>query len=576
VLKKFTVFAFCVAFFCGTAVAQDAKTVIANATAALGSGLTSITYSGPAKDVAFQQCGANSTQMICQGTHDPMRPINNYVRVIDLTGMASRAAGATNNIGAGGSTTVAPGVLAANFPQNVPQANTTAAWAGQVEFWLTPWGFLKGAAANNTTASRRNTSGNKYTVLSWSPTVKAANGASYTINGWVNEENNMVERVETWLGDNIMGDMHVNATYTGWKDFGGVKAPAKIVQTRGGYPFFEVDVTAAKMNPADLATLAVPPAGAGGGRGGGGGAPAGAPPAGGGQGGRGGAGGAPPAGGPPAGGQGGRGGGAAIPPAPGGAPAAGAGGRGGGAPAGAPPAGAPAAAGQGGRGGGQAAAPAVPEKLGEGLWRTTGGYNSLIIDFKDYIMILEAGGGDALTTTNLAEARRLIPNKPVRYVMNTHPHSDHTQGIPGMVAEGVTIITHKNNEEFFEKSLSAPRTLLADNLAKAKMTNPNLKVKIETVGDKKTYTDGTRVVEFHHVPGAPHSNGLLIAYIPKEKVLFQGDFSLPTQPGEATNDHVKALGKVLDKLNLDYNRYINVHAPATPQTKADVDKALGK
>jgi glyoxylase-like metal-dependent hydrolase (beta-lactamase superfamily II) len=51
-----------------------------------------------------------------------------------------------------------------------------------------------------------------------------------------------------------------------------------------------------------------------------------------------------------------------------------------------------------------------------------------------------------------------------------------------------------------------------------------------SVGDKKVYSDGTRTVEFYHVPGAPHSNGLLIAYIPKEKVLFQGDFSLPGKP----------------------------------------------
>ena len=80
-------------------------------------------------------------------------------------------------------------------------------------------------------------------------------------------DKNIVERVETWLGDNIMGDMHIVATYTGWKDFGGVMAPAKIVQTRGGWPFFEVDVTAAKANPPDVATLVpapAPPAGRGG------------------------------------------------------------------------------------------------------------------------------------------------------------------------------------------------------------------------------------------------------------------------------------------------------------------------
>ena len=59
---------------------------------------------------------------------------------------------------------------------------------------------------------------------------------------------NMIDHVETWLGENIMGDMHIVSTYTGWKDFGGAMAPAKIVQTRGGLPFFEVDVTGAKVN----------------------------------------------------------------------------------------------------------------------------------------------------------------------------------------------------------------------------------------------------------------------------------------------------------------------------------------
>ena len=88
-LKKISVIAICIAFLCGSAMAQDAKTVIANAQKALGD-VKSITYSGTAKDVSFQQCGANSTDMMCRGTHDPMRPITDYVRVIDLTAPASR------------------------------------------------------------------------------------------------------------------------------------------------------------------------------------------------------------------------------------------------------------------------------------------------------------------------------------------------------------------------------------------------------------------------------------------------------------------------------------------------------
>src|SRR5437016_5692903 len=266
----------CLAYLCGNAMAQDAKTVTANVQKALGD-LKSITYSGSAKDVAFQQCGSNAVDMICRATHDPMRPITNYVRVIDLTASTSRHTGATNNPAGGGATAPMPGTF---FQQVTPQqVDVSQPWGNSLEFYITPWGFLKGAAANNATASRRKVNGKNYTVLTWSPTVKAPSGKSYVINGYVNDQN-LVERVETWLGENIMGDMHILAVYTGWKDFGGVMVPTKIVQTRGGWPFFEVDVTAAKANPADVATLVPPPPPTGGrGGAGGGAAPAPAPAA---------------------------------------------------------------------------------------------------------------------------------------------------------------------------------------------------------------------------------------------------------------------------------------------------------
>jgi glyoxylase-like metal-dependent hydrolase (beta-lactamase superfamily II) len=365
------------------------------------------------------------------------------------------------------------------------QADVSQPWAGSLEFYLTPWGFLKGAAENNATVSRSE----GYTVLTWSPAVKAPSGKSYVINGYLNKQN-LVERVETWLGENIMGDMHIVATYSGWKDFGGVMAPSTISQTRGGWPFFEVSVTAAKANPADLATLAPPPP--------------------------------------------------ARPGGPGG-----------------PPGGAPALT-------------VTTEKLGDGLYRLTtgpGSYDSVVVEFKSYIMMLEAGQSEARALAYVAEIKKLFPNKPIRYVMDTHPHSDHTGGLPVLVAEGATIITQKNNEAFLSKALNTPRTLMSDTLAK----NPK-KAKFETVEEKRVYSDGTRVVEMYHIFPAPHSNGLIIAYIPKEKVIFQGDFSV--NPGEPANDHVAAIVPVLDKLNLDYVRYINVHASAAPQTKADVTKAM--
>ena len=171
-MKKLALAAIGAAFLCGPAVAQDARTVITNAQRALGN-VQSITFSGSARDVAVQQCGANATQLICYGPHDPMRPITNYVRVIDLSGPTTRHTGTTMNIGPGGSTTVSQGTF---FQQVTPQQASGTNWGQAVDLYLTPWGFLKGAADNNATAARRRTAGGEYTVLTWSPSAKAPSG----------------------------------------------------------------------------------------------------------------------------------------------------------------------------------------------------------------------------------------------------------------------------------------------------------------------------------------------------------------------------------------------------------------
>jgi hypothetical protein len=75
----------------------------------------------------------------------------------------------------------------------------------------------------------------------------------------------------------------------------------------------------------------------------------------------------------------------------------------------------------------------------------------------------------------------------------------------------------------------------------------------------------------------PHTDGMLIAYFPNEKMIFQGDFSLPPA-GQPANDHVRALVPILERLRLDYERFVPVHAPNpdVPWTRRDVMEAVAR
>ena len=121
----------------GKLVAQDAKAIIAGASKAMGAdGLNSITYSGSAANGNFGQSKTIAGPLA-------VTTITNYTRAIDLTQPASRATGATMPPAIPGAPPPTPGM----FNQNITPTNT--AWTQQLEIWVTPWGFLKGAAANN-------------------------------------------------------------------------------------------------------------------------------------------------------------------------------------------------------------------------------------------------------------------------------------------------------------------------------------------------------------------------------------------------------------------------------------------
>jgi glyoxylase-like metal-dependent hydrolase (beta-lactamase superfamily II) len=467
----------------GPVTAQDAGPVVAAAAKAMGADtLNSISYYGSAANFGFGQSNNPSGPW-------PRTNLDDYRRAIDFRQPASRATAVTFAAPVQGG----PATQGA-FQQNITPAQAT--WGQQLEIWITPWGFLKGAAANNATVRTQGTGPARQHVVTWNAPVKSPGGQPYRVVGYINGATNLVDRVETWVENPIFGDLQVEVTYSTWRDNNGLKFPSVIVQRRGGWPTFEAQILHAAANPANIQELLTPPP-------------------------------------PPAGRAGG----------PGGAPAAQAG----------PP-------------------PATSEKLADGVYRITGGYVALAVEFKDHIFIFEGGPqNEARGLTILATAKSLMPNKPVKYAAISHHHADHTSGIGALVAEGTTIVMHESNKPYFDRALSNPRTLAPDAMAKS-----GRKPIIETVGDKRVFQDGTHTVELHHIKGLPHADSMLIAYLPKERIIAYADmFNMPAPdaptPAEPNVAHIVMLDN-LERLKLDYDTVVSVHAPTPdrPIRKADI------
>jgi hypothetical protein len=229
-------------------IAQDAKSVIATASKAMGlDGVNSLYYYGTGRSYNIGQ--NNNANMAW-----PQTPMNDWVRAIDFTQPAMRTTWMTYAVPVtGGAARLTPG------QQNVTPAQA-ANWNLQLELWTTPWGFIKGAATSgNATVKSESVGGKPYRVVSWSPAVKSPGGQNYKVVGWINSDN-LVTRVNTWVEHNIFGDLLVENEYSAYRDMNGLKFPTENVQRRAGWPVFDVQILAAWANPAKLADLmAVPP-----------------------------------------------------------------------------------------------------------------------------------------------------------------------------------------------------------------------------------------------------------------------------------------------------------------------------
>jgi glyoxylase-like metal-dependent hydrolase (beta-lactamase superfamily II) len=215
----------------------------------------------------------------------------------------------------------------------------------------------------------------------------------------------------------------------------------------------------------------------------------------------------------------------------------------------------------------------VTQMVADGVWYLTGGtHHSVVIEMKDHLIVVEGPLSDERALAVIAEARSLAPGKPIRFVIASHHHFDHTGGLRAFAAEGATVMAHESTRAFLEGTLAAPATLAPDHMAKS----PRKPV-VEGVRDRRVLTDGTRSVEILHIAGNTHADGLLMVHLPKEKLLSEADVFTPppanTPPAMPPSPFTLNLIDNLKRLNLAVDRLLPLHGRLVPI--ADLHTAVG-
>ena len=217
---------------------------------------------------------------------------------------------------------------------------------------------------------------------------------------------------------------------------------------------------------------------------------------------------------------------------------------------------------------------ATAEVIAPGVFYIKGGsHHSVAIDQRDHIVVVEGPLNEARSLVAIAKIKETIPNKPIRYLINSHHHFDHSGGLRTYVDEGATIVTHQLNRPYYEQAWAAPRTINPDRLAQSKKA-----ATFETLTDKHVLTDGKRSIEVHHIAGNGHNDAFVLVYLPTEKVLIEVDAWAPlaanVPPPTAVNPFAVNLYDNIQRLKLDVKNIAALHGPRLA-TIADLTAAVG-
>ena len=212
------------------------------------------------------------------------------------------------------------------------------------------------------------------------------------------------------------------------------------------------------------------------------------------------------------------------------------------------------------------------QELADGVWLLGGSsHNSVAVEFDKFVAIVEAPLDEERSLAVIEAIVKLVPDKPIRFVVNTHAHYDHLGGLRTYLHIGATVITHQRNRVFYETELLnyVPRTLDPDMVSLYPPTEISEGYTMEDVDEKYVLSDGKRMMDIYYVQGLnSHVEGMLMAYLPKEKIVIEADLYDPPAANEmhpggpsATN---KAFYNNVRQIGLDVSTIAPIHGRAVP------------